>query len=298
MFMFANAVHRRRVQTSAAVAAGELEWTILPRSQHAPRVLLAMACGGVAMPNLFLLGLDSTHSPVLASICDGPLLPVSTTILALLLRYEQFPADGTVRTKQLCGLAACVAGAIVVIVSAAPAADGAASGDATSFSLGVVALVAESFAFGASLVVQKPLLQSYPSNLLPAWQFGIGAVGTSMLIAAGQGSSSVLDGLFSLWCSMFGSARFLVGLLYCVLAQTVTIYVLLTYANGKLASSTVALYACTQPVMTVTMEFAFLGKPVVYSQLLGIAILVVGLWSKLSTDQSALKLHIEPMQAI
>jgi len=217
-FMFTFTAYQRHQQPDATPP-----WKILPAPQHTRRVLLFALCGGLVMPHAFLFGLAKTQSPVLAAVCDGPLLPVATSLLALLVGQEKLPVDPQAQIRQLLALVGCVAGAVVVIVSAAPATDDGGIGVSSfDFGLGVAALLLEGVAFAGALVVQKPLLDSYQPTNLPAWQFGIGALGTIGMIVATSGPTGVANVLVELGYSVVGSTNFSLGLAYCVIGNVHT----------------------------------------------------------------------------
>ena len=117
-------------------------------------------------------------------------------------------------------------------------------------------------------------------------RFGIGTLVTGALVALLEGGAAAAA-LRDLAASVAGSRAFTWGLAYCVVGQTVVNYTLLTYANRALASSTVALYACAQPVLAVAIERAAFGTPVAVPQLAGMALLVAGLSAKLRADAAA-----------
>jgi len=253
----------------------------LPQPDHAWQAFLFSLVSGVAMPYFFLNGLKLT-SATLGAIYDGPLMPVCCSAIALTLGIERLAA-GWSAVQQLSSILLSALGAILLVLNTPTdhgtddlvTEDGETAASKAAFFLGNFFLFLECLCMAALLILQKPLLKHYSETNTLLWVSATGTFFTIGLISfSSNGLMSTLSQLMHLLCN---SQIVLATSLYLVLMEATLGYVLLSYANATLDSSSVALWGCSQPVSTCLLAFIILDDSMNMLQVLGSVGVILGL---------------------
>jgi drug/metabolite transporter (DMT)-like permease len=191
--------------------------------------------------------------------------------------------------EKIIGLVLAVIGSLVIIISAGilnhhqTAEDGHEDHDHFSsvllYGFGFFMLCVNIIAFSYSLITQRRLLETYSSKWVTAWGYSIGCV--EMFIAA-----LLIDGPTHLAGRFPLDSDILMVLLYVILLTTVLNYSLLTWANKKTSSETVAVFFCVNPFVTSILAYWFLNEVLTIWHLLGGILLIWGL-QKFNSSSSA-----------
>jgi drug/metabolite transporter (DMT)-like permease len=242
----------------------------VPEGRDCARVLCVGLSSGFIMPVAAIYGLQMT-TPTTLAIYDGPLFPVCVFALTLCIGVERLSPRHACR--QISGVLLAVSGALAVLLGTESTVNEANPG--SSYVLGNSILVAESVALSVGLVLQKPLLTRYSIPHISMWTWAVGACATACFIGVQSG------GLFSALAAFTGtvasSTTVLGAVVYLVLLHTSASFLLSGFANRTLPSSTVALFACLQPVLTALLEVAILNKTIAPQQVVGAALIACGL---------------------
>jgi drug/metabolite transporter (DMT)-like permease len=183
---------------------------------------------------LFIEGLKRTTA--VNAIILIVMIPVFTLLVAVLLRRERFDA------KRAAGVLIALAGASILLRIE----DFDAGNDVL---VGNVLIVLNCLSYSFYLVLSRPLLQRYPSILVVALTFLLGA-----LVLFPLGLPRTFDaadaGVFT--------QRVVLDLVWIVLVPSVLAYALNNYALKRLRASTVASFVFLQPVFGVALALALL----------------------------------------
>jgi drug/metabolite transporter (DMT)-like permease len=229
----------------------------------------------------FIYGLKYTNAMTAAIF--QPLLPVFTTLFSSIMNHTRASRE------KIIGLVLAVIGSLVIIISAGilnhhqTAEDGHEDHDHFSsvllYGFGFFMLCVNIIAFSYSLITQRRLLETYSSKWVTAWGYSIGCV--EMFIAA-----LLIDGPTHLAGRFPLDSDILMVLLYVILLTTVLNYSLLTWANKKTSSETVAVFFCVNPFVTSILAYWFLNEVLTIWHLLGGILLIWGL-QKFNSSSSA-----------
>jgi len=263
-----------------ALVAVSQSQLVFPEPPHLATIMWFGFIGGCVMPVCFTYGLQLT-TPTIGSIFDGPLMPVSTSAIALACGIESL-AQGRKGQQQLGSIALAVISAIVLVLNTRhPSSPSTAP---HTFAFGCLLLVIESMAMAAVLILQKPLLEHYSGALTLFWVNIIGACFNTILVTFGEEGG--LPRVFSDLLMGQHSPIILIAIAYLVLVEGPIAFGLISYANSKLPSSSVALYACGQPVFTCILTYLLLGETVNPLQAAGAIGVIAGLWLNIATATS------------
>jgi drug/metabolite transporter (DMT)-like permease len=247
-----------------------------PTEGDLSRVLLVGLVSGFVMPVAAIYGLQMT-TPTTVAIYDGPLYPIFVFVLALCLGAERLSKISAV--KQIFSVVLATLGALAVVLDSNSTAIREAAEEAATkqelvpqYVMGNLLLTVESIALAVGLVLQKPLLMKYPIANVSLWTWLVGASTTSIYMTATQ-PGGVYSAVTSLVQALQKSAIATQALLYVAVLHTSVSFLLSGYSNRVLSSSTVALFACTQPVLTALLEWLVLDKPMALQQLAGAAVI-------------------------
>jgi len=201
--------------------------------------LRVILCGvfGVAINQLcFFAGLNLT-APINAALLMV-IVPVVVLILSAILLKER------VGWKKISGIAIAFTGAILLIYTSR-------SSDTTGNIAGDLLIIINAAAYGAYLVLVKPLMQKYNAITIVGRIFTVGAIcvvpfGLSQLMAPEYSSFPMY-----IWVSV----------IFMVVAVTIIAYLLNTWALRYANPSLVGAYIYLQPVLAITIAIGF-GKDV------------------------------------
>lgn len=203
---------------------------VMPERRDLARLALYSLLGVVLNQFLYVKGL-SLSTAVNAALINAT-IPVFTLLVGTLLGKERLTARVTVGTL-------VAAAGVVYLIDPLRASLG---GDTMK---GNLALVANTFCYGAYLAISQDVFRRYGALTAMTWLFVIGSL------------AAVPFGGYQLAQTDFASVSLTVWLvlIYTVLMQTVGAYYLNAWALERVSPSTVAVYIYLQPL------FAFIVAP-------------------------------------
>ncbi len=225
-----------------------------PRSvkDHA-RIALYALFGVVINQVCFVEGLSRTlasHSTIINTA-----IPVATLLMALILKREQATAG------KVAGIALSLSGVFYLIGRSGISAEGdVVEGDLLTL------INALSYSF--YLVISKPILGRYSSQVVTALLLGYGSIG----IALFGGADLLRTDLSTVPAGVWGWAAFV------VLFATVGAYALNSWALKRVESSQVALFIYVQPVIASTLAVLLLGERITIPLLVAAALIFAGVF--------------------
>jgi drug/metabolite transporter (DMT)-like permease len=205
----------------------------------------------------FVEGLARTlasHSTVLNTV-----IPVATLLIAILMGRER-----ATRGK-VAGIALSMAGALYLLAHAGMSLHGTAfTGDLLTMTNGL------SYSF--YLVISKPILERYSSQVVTALTLGYGAIG----IAIFGGAELLGTDLSAVPAGVWGWAVFV------ILFATVGAYALNAWALKRVDSSQVALFIYVQPVIAAGLAVVLLGERITVHLVMAAALIFAGVFLALT----------------
>jgi len=247
------------------------------------------------LPICYTTGLILT-SPTVASVWDGPMIPLGCFCAAVTLGVEKKSKSHPF--GQVGSLLLAVGGSIVVLlvdylggghgIKGDDAAKDVKSsnGDAKDhlqFVQGNMVLMGVVAAYSATALLQKRL-NHYPPIQLTGWMFGIGFLGCLTLLLLDSILGSRITGctlgqaLFQLYIALTTSPTFRYGLLYSAFFVGGVCFSIASYASSHLESSVITLFAATQPPITAVLEWIWEGKGLGWKKLGGMGCVGIGMW--------------------
>lgn len=259
---------------------------------EAIQLISAGLSGMLLLPICYTTGLILT-SPTVASVWDGPMIPLGCFCSAVTLGLEQrsklYPGG------QVCSLLLTVVGSIVVLLvdylggghgiksAEEKAADGSGGGEHMQFIRGNMLLLALIAAYSATALLQKRL-NHYPPIQLTAWMFGIGHIGCltlltldSLFFGSRLTGCNLGQALIQLYTAMTSSPTFRYGLLYSALFVGGACFSIMSYASSHLESSVITLFAALQPPITAVLEWIWEGKGLGYTKCTAMCCVLLGM---------------------
>jgi drug/metabolite transporter (DMT)-like permease len=224
-----------------------------PARRDLPLLALLGLLGVFANQVLFILGLQ--RSTAINAAILMPSMTVFAVAVAAALRIE------AVQRRRLLGVILSVAGALVL-------ADPRRFSAGSSVALGNVLLLANCVCYAFFLVLQRPILSRLPWRTVIAWSFIFGGAATLPF---------ALPALAALRPAAISPMTWL-GVAYIVIFPTVVAYSISTWAVRRSSPALVAAYSTLQPLVTAGLAAAFLGETFGWSEGLGFALIVAGLW--------------------
>jgi len=250
---------------------------MIPQEEHRVRVFVAGVLAQCASPMFYLYGLQFV-APTIASIFDGPCVPLMVYAMAVVVGAEVMPAALNNRLKVLGGLAMASGGAVLLIVASGGQesdAGGTGGEEGEMFNVAIFSLFLEAACLSASLIMQKPIANLYPLFPYSFWICFGGLMGCVFhLMFIGDG---LLAGFSALRIACAENHGIFFALLYNAYALTLINTLCLSYANSMLPSSTVALGACVQPALTLALDIFIYGADLRMMHIVGIAGIALGL---------------------
>ena len=253
---------------------------------------------------LFAFGVQWVSKANEASVATlmQPCLPVVTTLMAILLRFERAGA------AKIGGIALAIGGSSLVVAlgereeqrahahasSGGASSSGGGSGDDGSslLMMGILALLAQAFANASYILLQRKLLQpaehrpAYPVLSLTAWGFLVAAVCMAAFSAITPGWDRRHDAPTGATGSASGEAQATAAwdvpnaiwlpVVYWVFGGSCVGYSCCSLANSVLPASVIASYVCLQPLVGVIFSYILLGEKLAWHDAGG-CMIVVGL---------------------
>ena len=254
---------------------------------EALQIVAAGTAGMLLLPSCYTTGLIMT-SPTIASVWDGPMIPLGCFCAAVLLklekRSEQYPL------AQVGSLLLAVGGSLIVLMADfihgndhKNGAEKDAGMDHMQFIQGNMVLSGVVAAYSATALLQKQLTH-YPPITLTGWMFGIGCMGCfgsllldSILLGGTLTGSTLGQALSQLHLALSTSPTFRYGLLYSAYFVGGACFAIASYASSHLESSVITLFAACQPPMTAVLEWIWEGKGFGWKKVLGMCCVCCGM---------------------
>jgi drug/metabolite transporter (DMT)-like permease len=241
--------------------------SLIPDLTDIPRLISLGLTGIFGNQIFFLLGLQLT-SPTNAAIMQ-PLVPVMTTIIALLLRYEP-PLDllnSALSRWKVFGILSAVGGAIVMMLTSD---SGGSSQSMANPFLGNILLICNCLAFSLFVLLQKPLLGKYPPPVITAWAYLFGSVFVAMISAPYWIKAES-------WVSAVSNYKVILAILYAAVVSSALAFGLITWANSRVQGVVTTLFQAAQPFSTSMLAWMVFGTMVTPLQILGAVLIIAGL---------------------
>ena len=279
-------------------------WIVLPFKYYqkrmsklnpdAVRIIFAGLSGMLILPLSYTTGLILT-SPTVASVWDGPLIPLGCFCAAVAVGFEKLSEIRPI--SQIGSLLLTVIGSIVVLLvdysgigrtngdsDRTEVYDSNIVSDHTQFIRGNIILIGVVAAFSTMTLLQKSL-SHHPSIHLTAWMFGIGFLGcfAVLLLDGLMGNMttgcSLSQAVFQLYVALTTSPTFRFGVLYSALFVGGACFTIGSYASSHLESSVITLFAATQPPVTAVLEWAWEGNGFGWMKIGGMTCVCFGIYS-------------------
>jgi drug/metabolite transporter (DMT)-like permease len=192
-----------------------------------------------------------------------PCIPCVATVISVLLGLEAFSVIKTI------GVSIAVGGAIL---AEAWKEEGKNDDDGDgNIVLGSIIASIQITGMACLVVFAKPILSKYNSAVTTFFYYGIGTVYTIILFAVVSFTFTANDLYFD------GNMLPWMGLVYVSLVATVYPYNALSWGGRHLSPSTTTVYSTFQPVGTMILSLIILNKVVTTPELVGGALVIVGL---------------------
>jgi drug/metabolite transporter (DMT)-like permease len=254
---------------------------------EALQIVAAGIAGMLLLPSCYTTGLIMT-SPTIASVWDGPMIPLgcfcAAVVLKLEKRSEQYPK------AQIGSLLLAVGGSLIVLMADfihgndhKNAAEKDAGMNHMQFIQGNMVLSGVVAAYSATALLQKQLTH-YPPITLTSWMFGIGFIGCfgsllldSVLLGGTLTGCTLGQAVSQLHLALTTSPTFQYGLLYSAFFVGGACFAIASYASAHLESSVITLFAACQPPMTAVLEWIWEGKGFGWKKVLGMCCVCCGM---------------------
>lgn len=259
---------------------------------EALQIISAGISGMLLLPVSYTTGLLLT-SPTVASVWDGPMIPLGCFCAAVGLGVET-------RSKlwpmgQVGSLILTVGGSLVVLMVdflggnshiKNDATGGGNGSDNTQFIQGNMVLMGVVAAYSATALLQKQL-KHYPPMTLTGWMFSVGFIGCfcallldSVFEAVGISITgcTMTQAVHQIYRALSTSPTFRYGLLYACFFVGGMCFSIGSYASSHLESSVITLFAASQPPITAVLEYIWEGKGLGWMKLGGMACVGVGMY--------------------
>ena len=256
------------------------------------QIICASLAGMLLLPLCYTTGLILTN-PTVASVWDGPMIPLGVFFTAVGLGVEKLSR------KRPCGqvmsLLLTVGGSIIVLLvdflgvhNSIRDEDGATIGHAShwQFIRGNIVLMGISGAYAATSLLQKQLTH-YPPITLTAWMFVSGFVSTCCLLifdsalqnlrGATVTGCTLGQAISQLSIALKTSPTFRYGLVYASFFVGGACFSIMSYASSHLDASIITLFAAIQPPITAVLEWIWEGKELGLKKICGMICVGLGM---------------------
>eukprot|EP00956_Cyclotella_meneghiniana_P003102 scaffold3795_cov33-Cyclotella_meneghiniana.AAC.1 len=258
------------------------------------QIVSASMAGMLLLPLCYTTGLILTN-PTVASVWDGPMIPLGVFCTAVTLGVEKLSRKRPV--GQVCSLLLTVGGSIVVLLIDFFGAHNKVTDHETGeiighanhleFIRGNIVLMAIIGAYSSMSLLQKQLTH-YPPITLTGWMMANGFLGCCCLLLI----DSVLDTLrgstitgcnFGQAISQFTTAwvsspTFRYGMVYASLFVGGACFSIMSYASSHLDASIITLFAAIQPPITAVMEWIWEGKELGWKKIIAMIFVGIGMF--------------------
>jgi len=257
---------------------------VMVQRKHIRATVASSIMGQYMSPIFYLYGLQAV-SATLASIFDGPLVPIIAYVIALCVGAEALPTLMIERKIVLSAMFLATSGAALLIFSLGDSSgDGTEDGDeyvstgsSKLYVLALAALFIEAASLSTSIVIQKPLTIVYPllsySFRSCLGGFIMAAIHVSLWVPGGFVTNMLL-----LVNACIESWHFRTALLMSSVGNSLLNTLFTAVANSRLPSSTVALGACLQPIFTLILEVLLTDATFTAVELFSFVVIAVGMY--------------------
>jgi len=294
LLLHSTILSTRRVLRNILYAFEYYRQQIYNLNYETVQIIFAGLSGMLILPTSYTTGLILT-SPTVASVWDGPMIPLGCFCAAVTLGLEK--QSKLHPFGQVGSLLLTVGGSIVVLLvdylggghGMKESGEHGANemkrngGDHVQFIRGNMVLMGVVVAYSATALLQKRL-NHYPPIQLTAWMFGIGHVGCLILLLFDSilgfniTGCSLGQALIQLYAALTTSPTFRYGLLYSALIVGGACFSIGSYASSHLESSVITLFAATQPPITAVLEWIWEGKALGWKKIGGMVCVGLGMW--------------------
>jgi drug/metabolite transporter (DMT)-like permease len=254
----------------------------------------ASLAGMLLLPLCYTTGLILTN-PTVASVWDGPMIPLGVFFTAVSLGAERMSRKRPM--GQVLSLLLTVGGSIIVLLvdflgahNSIKDEDGATIGHAShwEFIRGNIVLMGIAGAYSATSLLQKRLTH-YPPITLTSWMFASGFVNCCCLLLVDsalyslRGTSitgcSLGQAISQLSIALSTSPTFRYGVVYAAFFVGGACFTIMSYASSHLDASIITLFAAIQPPITAVLEWIWEGKELGFKKILGMICVGIGMMS-------------------
>mmetsp|Transcript_11438 Transcript_11438/g.24103 ORF Transcript_11438/g.24103 Transcript_11438/m.24103 type:complete len:526 (+) Transcript_11438:78-1655(+) len=270
---------------------------------EAVQIFCAGLSGMFLLPLTYTTGLVLT-TPTVASVWDGPMIPLGCFLAAVSLGVEK--RSHMYPRLQIGSLILAVGGSLIVLLIDYTGGGGIPQNGGGNPSMnhnngksqhwegrttheflqGNMVLMGVVAAYSAMALLQKRL-NHYPPMTLTGWMFGFGFVGCiglvlldSLLVIVGINISgcTLHQCIRQIYRALTTSPTFRYGLLYACFFVGGICFSIASYAASHLESSVITLFAACQPPMTALLEWIWEGKGLGWKKIFGMICVGVGMW--------------------
>ncbi len=254
---------------------------------EALQIIAAGVAGMLLLPSCYTTGLIMT-SPTIASVWDGPMIPLGCFSVAVLLKLEKRSRDYPL--SQVGSLLLTVGGSLIVLMADfihgndhKPVTEKDAGMNHMQFVQGNMVLSGVVASYSATSLLQKQLTH-YPPITLTGYMFAIGFIGCfvslsldSILLGGSLTGCTLGQAFYQLHLALTTSPTFQYGLLYSAYFVGGACFSIGSYASSHLESSVITLFAACQPPMTAVLEWIWEGKGFGWKKVLGMCCVCCGM---------------------
>jgi len=240
----------------------------MPTKREVPFLALLGLTGIYGNQLLFIMGLYFT-TPSNAAVFQ-PLIPILTCALALIFKLETLGLN-RLSVLKMFGILAAAGGAVTLLLMRSNTSSNESQQMSTeltwSFLLGDLFLFGNCLSMAVYMLIQKR--SGLTTLRTTAWSYGFGAV--FMLL------SNVYHVVRGDYDKFKVSLKILIPLIYAVLVSSSLCYALITFANARVSSTLVTAFWPLQSAATIVLAAIFLAQPPQLSDVLGGALIGLGL---------------------
>ena len=229
---------------------GRISW---PAPQDRLRVLLLGVLGNVFYQQFFIFGLHNTRAGTASVLLAGT--PVVTALLSAGLGHER------IRAQTWVGVAATVAGIVLVVAYGGQAANGPGN------LLGDLLMIAASCSWAIYTVGSRRLIQRYGSVQFTAWTLWTGALILCLIGLPAVFRTDLGEASASAWIGVLYAGGLSIGIAYLIWYHGVQ----------QIGNTRTAAYSNLVPVVALLAAWLHLGEVPAAGQVAGAAIIIAGI---------------------
>jgi drug/metabolite transporter (DMT)-like permease len=228
----------------------------IPRPDRADlgRVIFLGILGNVFYQQFFIFGLANTRAGIASVLLAGT--PIATTVLSSFAGHER------IRARVWTGILASFVGIVLVVVN------GGADRAGENSLLGNLLMIGATVSWALYTVGSRPLIERYGSIAVTAWTLWIGTVGICIIGLPATLRTDLGDVRWTTWLAILYAGALSIGLAYLIWYHGVR----------ALGNTRTAAYSNLTPVVALLVAWLWLDEVPALGQLVGAAIIIVGVW--------------------